>query len=189
MAYTTFGLTFNTINEMKAFAAEHGIKVAGHKSFSQTWLDAIESYMEVQSEVIATAKDAKIAAESASVEVEKVVVAIVEVLTSDKAIEIYRTLLRFAMVAIVFVLFTIGKIGKWLWENRDRTAVYHWIQDAGASKVYWRIKTELVITKWIADRWLDDRIVQRDRLVQVLFDRMELVLARIGLGGCAIEIQ
>lgn len=190
MAYTTtFGLTFKTVAEMKKFAAEHGIVVDGHKSFSQTWLTAIESYLSMQATAIESAQEAQAAAEVVAAKVEKIAVKVVEVLTSETAIEIYRTVLRWAIVAIAFILFTIGKIGKWCWEHRDRTAVYHWVQDAAESKIFWRVKVEVAIARWIVGNWVHQITLERDRLVQSLRDRMETIRDRVGLGCVVIEIQ
>jgi hypothetical protein len=52
------GKEFTTIASMKEFAVKHGMNIEGLK-LKADWIVAIESYMEVQGEVIAAAVDAK----------------------------------------------------------------------------------------------------------------------------------
>jgi len=192
-----------TIQQLQAIVRDNNLECADRRVRKnlEAAIEAFQAQQEIIVEavamasetIVATAQESEPIAEKASEQIDTTVLAIgslvVAALTSETAIKAYRAILRTVAIAIVFALLMAMKAGNWAWENRGRTAVYCWIQEAGRSKVYWRIKTELVITKWIADRWLDDRIVQRDRLVQVLRDRMEMILTRIGMGGSTIEIQ
>jgi hypothetical protein len=171
-----FGKEFTTIATLKAFCIEHGIDTKGIK-LKADWIAAVESYMEVQAEVIATAKDAEIAAELASKQIETAAVAVgavvVAALTSDTAIGIYRGLLRALMVAIVFAVFIVGKFIKWCWDNRHRTAVYHWVIDAIDSRMGRGLITHGLIAEWIAMQW-------RDTAVKWCRDRTAYGLSRLG---------
>lgn len=55
---TIFGHEFTTLQSLKDFAKIHGVIPSGNKSLKATWVEAIETYMEVQSEVVAMAVDA-----------------------------------------------------------------------------------------------------------------------------------
>lgn len=139
-----------TIQELKAFCAENNIAVEGNKRLKQTWEAAIENWKALQvqavvikEETIATAKEATATSEKASAQVESFVVEVVKTLTSEQAIGFYRSVLRMVMLAIVFAVLACMKIGKWCWEHRDRTAVYHWVQDAVKSEL--GVKTAGVI--------------------------------------------
>jgi hypothetical protein len=171
------GHEFTTIATLKQFCVEHGIDTKGIK-LKADWIAAVESYMEVQAEVIATAKDAEIAAGLASEQIESAAVAVgavvIAVLTSDTAIGIYRGLLRAVMVTIVFVVFIVGKAIKWCWDNRHRTAVYHWISDAIDSRKGRELITHGLIAEWIAVQW-------RDTAVEWYRDRTAYGLSRLGL--------
>lgn len=131
-----------TIQEMKAFCAENNIAVEGNKTMKKTWEAAIENWKLLQAqavvikeETIATVNEASEVSEKASVQIEGFVVEVVKVLTSEQAIGLYRSALRMVMLAIVFAALTCIKIGTWCWENRDKTAVYHWVQDAAKSEL------------------------------------------------------
>jgi hypothetical protein len=161
-----FGHEFTTIASLKAFAAEHNIVPVGNKSLKITWVEAIETYMEVQSEVIATAveavKDAEIVAADAAEKVESAVVtavvAVVTVLTSDAAIAVYRWVLKAVLLAIVFTVMMASKGAKWCWDNRHRaiktTAVYHWVNDALDSRKVREILTHGLIAEWVVSQWI-----------------------------------
>jgi hypothetical protein len=192
-----------TIQQLQAIVRDNNLECADRRVRKnlEAAIEAFQAQQEIIVEavamasetIVATAQESEPIAEKASEQIETTVLAIgalvVAALTSETAIKAYRAILRAVAIAIVFALLMAMKAGKWAWENRDRTAVYCWIQDAGESKAYWRIKTEVERSQWVAGRWFDDRIVQRDRLVQVLLDRMEMILTRIGLGGSTIEIQ
>ena len=179
------GHEFTTIATLKAFAAKHGIVPAGNKSLKATWIEAIESYLKVQAEVFATAKDAEITAEEAAAKVEEVavtaLVAVVKVLTSDNAIAVYRAVLRGVMLAIVFAIFAAIKVGKWAWANRDKTAVYHWVPDALTSQRARSMLTHGLIAEWLMVQWIDTAGEWRDRAAVVCRDRSAQALSRLGL--------
>lgn len=183
------GREFTTIATLKAFAAKHGIVPAGNKSLKATWVEAIESYLKVQAEVIAAskdvAKDAEVAAADAAVKVEEVavtaLVAVVKVLTSDAAIAVYRAVLRGVMLAIVFAIFAAIKVGKWAWANRDKTAVYHWVYDALDSQRARSMLTHGLIAEWVMAPWIDTAGEWRDRVAQGCRDRSSQALSRLGL--------
>jgi hypothetical protein len=184
------------ISEMKDFCAANDIKVLaenGRNKVARDWQSAIESFLEVQAETIATAKDAEIAAEKASEQLETAVLAVgslvVAALVSETAIGIYRSVLRVLMFSIVFTLFTIGKIGAWAWDNRDKTAVYHWVTDALQSKALWRIGAELTILEWRFGTWVDHLTMVGNQAAQVGRDRMALGLVRLGLDISIAELH
>lgn len=184
MQYEIFGKSFNGVKEMKAFCLESGIKVVGAK-VAQDWQDAIEIYMETQSEVIAAAvdaaKEAEVAAETTRVQVEAVATAAVEVLTSDKAIAIYRTVFRAVVTAIVFAALMAIRVGRWCWANRHRTAVYHWIHAALDSRRARSVLARGLIGEWVLRQWIDAVAEWPDIVAQKWRDRAATLLARIGL--------
>jgi hypothetical protein len=77
-------------------------------------------------------------------------------------------------------MFTV-KVLAWCWENRDRTAAYHWVNDAFSSRWGLRLRTELLGLVLVMSAWVDE---SRRKFWEVC-DR---ALVRLGLGG-AIEIQ
>ena len=188
-----------TIQEMKAFCVENDITVEGNKRLKQTWETAIENWKSLQvqataikEETIATANEATEVSEKASVLVESFVVEVAKALTSEQAIGFYRSVLRIVMLAIVFAVMVCIKIGKWCWEHRSDTAVYHWVQDVRSSKVFWKARTEVLITKWILDRKVEVITQWADRLLQDGRDRLstgsDRALVRLGLGGGSINV-
>jgi hypothetical protein len=200
MTYTTFGHTFNTINEMKAFATKHGITVIGNKTYKETWFNAIETYMEVQSEVIAAAVDAKnaaienatqsvavadVAETAAVIVVEKAV----EILTSPEAIAVYKGVLRVTVVSVAFMVMMAWTIGKWCWAHRDQTAVYHWVMDALGSRFAQRIKSEAIVVRWLMAGWVEAVARECDRYAQRVRAWVAMAVAWVGLGSAIVEVQ
>ena len=189
-----------TINEMKAFCVANDIVVEGNKTMKKTFEAAIENWkamqaatIEVKEAIVATEEESIEPALVASLAIEEVVIAVFKALTSPQACAVYRAALQAVCLAIVFTAILLGKIAVWCWEHRDRTAVYHWVQDALNFKAFWKVRTELVIVMWILDRKVEVLTQWVDRLVRDGRDRIsdggDRALVRLGLGGCAIEIQ
>jgi hypothetical protein len=178
-------MTFSTISEMKSFCAQHNIIPVGNKSYKATWQDAIDTYMEVQAEVIAAAVDAEIAAAESSEAIEVAIVAfgalVIAALTSDEAIKFYRGVLKFAAFTVIMAWMFASTAVKWCWENRSRAAVYHWIEDWADSQSGKSTLAHLLIAEWVVMAWVDTAVNWRDRLIQSWRDRMAVVLVRVGL--------
>lgn len=184
---TIAGKTFTTIASLKAFAIEKGMDLKGSSKWLKAqWVENVESFMELQAEVIAIAVDAEEVSQDASGQIETAVVSVgslvVAVLTSEAAIGFYRQSLKFVVFAIVITWMFAVKAVRWCWENRDRTAVYHWVKDAIGSRWGLRLRTEalglvLVASVVVDDCWAKYR------------EAIDRALVRLGLGGVAIEIQ
>ena len=95
--------------------------------------EIVEAATEVKKTIVATEVDAIEPALIAAITIEDAAVAVFKALTSPKACAAYRSILQAACLAIVFMALLVGKAARWCWENRDKTAVYHWIRDAIAS--------------------------------------------------------
>ncbi|MGL5062955.1 MAG: hypothetical protein ACRC62_23510 [Microcoleus sp.] len=134
---------------------------------NQTWLNTI-----------ATAKDV---AEVAVVGTELAVAKAMEALTCDRAIALYRTVLRCLLVAIVFAALMVGKVAKWGWDNRHRTAIYHWARAAVESQKGRSMLTHGLIAEWVIRQWVEALTERRSTLVQKWRDHADLTLKRIGL--------
>lgn len=148
------GKEFTTIASMKQFALEQGIDIKGSSKWVKSeWISAVEKFMnseiveaatEVKKTIVATEVDAIEPALIAAITIEDAAVAVFKALTSPKACAAYRSILQAACLAIVFMALLVGKAARWCWENRDRTAVYHWIKDAIGSRWGLRLRTEIL---------------------------------------------
>lgn len=179
------GHEFTTIASLKAFATEHGIIPAGNKSFKQTWVDAIESYMEVQAEVVAMAIEAEESAIEASETIENAAVSagslIVAAVTSEPAIEFYRGTLKFIVFTLIITwMFTIAAV-KWLWSHRRDAAVYHWIADWLDSQSGKTAMTHCLIAEWIIRQWVEVLTDRWDELSRSVREYASKILGRAGL--------
>lgn len=171
------GHEFTTIATLKAFAIEHGINIKGIK-LKADFIGAIESYFEVQAEVVAqvmdTAVDAEASASEASEVIEVAVVSVgslvVAALTSDEAVKACRHILKFIVFAVIitwmFSATLIKAIGKWAWANKHHTAVYHWIVDWMDSQSGKNALTHGLIAEWVMVQWVDTMTDRRNALAR-----------------------
>lgn len=188
------GKEFTTIASIKAFALEQGMSITGSSKWLKSqWVEKLESFMKVKAEVIAIAVDAEEVSQDASEQIETAVVSvgslIVAALTSEQAIGFYRQSLKFVGITIVITWMFAVKAAEWCWENRDRTAVYHWVEawldsPQGKGTIAYGLIVEWVVASWIESlgHLLNDI---HDR-VSAGFDRL---VGWVGIGGGAVEIQ
>ena len=156
---TIFGHEFPSLQSLKDFAKLHNVIPTGNKTLKITWIEAIETYMEVQSEVIAMAVDADIEASqiAAAIEVAAVSVGtvVVEVLTSEAAVLGYRIVLKAISFALVMAWLVSVAAVRWCWHHRSNTAVYHWIKAAIESEsTQWAI-VYLFLGQWVLNEWVE----------------------------------
>ena len=157
--FTISNQSFTTIQSLREFAALHSIIQVGNKSIKENWIKAITIYLAAQDSVIAVVVKADPIASDIATKTEEVAVkvgsAVVEVLTSETAVLVYRTVLK--SVAFVLVMGWLLSVSacKWCWANRSHTAIYHWIKDAIGSEVtQWAI-VYLVLSEWVIKEWID----------------------------------
>ena len=155
---TIFGHEFPNIQSLKDFAKLHNVVPSGNKTLKITWIEAIETYMEVQSEVIAMAVDADIEASeiAATIEVAAVSVGtvVVKVLTSEAAVLGYRVALKSIAFALVMAWLVSVAAVKWCWAHRSSTAVYHWIKAALGTAAVRSALAHLLINQWAIKAWV-----------------------------------
>jgi hypothetical protein len=199
------GRKFTTIASMKQFALEHGMDTKGSSKWVKSqWVEAVESCLKAQSEVVAVAIEVQQAivltesesvapALTAAVTIEDAAVAAFQALTSPKACQFYRAVLQGACLAVVFMTLLGGKMARWCWESRDRTAVYCWVKDAIESGMFNGLILMYAVCQFVVlasvlpaiaafDAYICDGVVS----VQSVADR---ALVRLGLGGCAIKVR
>jgi hypothetical protein len=156
---TIFGHEFTTLQSLKDFAKIHGVIPSGNKSLKVTWVEAIETYMEVQSEVVAMAVDAEIEASQIATKVEETAVSIgslvVAALTSEAAVLGYRVVLKTVAFALVMAWLVTVAAARWCWAHRSSTAVYHWVKDALASEFTLSAIIYLMLGQWVVNEWID----------------------------------
>ena len=156
---TIFGHEFSNLQSLKDFAKLHNVIPAGNKTLKITWIEAIETYMEVQSEVVAMAVDADIEASQIATTIEVAAVSVgtvvVEVLTSEAAVLGYRVVIKAIAFALVMAWLVSVSAVKWCWHHRSQTAVYHWIKDALSSEVTQYALTYLILGEWVLIEWVD----------------------------------
>lgn len=177
MTYSTIDTATAKISKLKEFAKTHGFSPLGNKNFKAVWVAAVDFYIEskkvaeqIKTEVVQTFQESQVASEVVAIEVENIVIEVAKILTSDTAINIYKTTLRGILLLIVLVCFTIGKVTLLAWNNRDKTAVYHWIKQLKDSKVGYRIRCEILVYMLSVTVKIDD--------IKVM---VESVLCRSGL--------
>ena len=155
---TIFGHEFSNLQSLKDFAKLHNVIPTGNKTLKITWIEAIETYMEVQSEVVAMAVDADIEASQIVTTIEVAAVAIgrpvVAALTSETAVLVYRVALKAVAFALVMVWLLTVAAARWGWEHRSDTAVYHWVKDALSSDFALSAVTYLALGEWIVIEWV-----------------------------------
>ena len=188
------GKEFTTIASLKAFTVEQGVDIKGSSKWVKSeWISAVEKFMnskvvetaiEVKKTIVATEVESIEPALIAAITIEDAAVAVFKALTSPKACAAYRSALQAACLAIVFMALLVGKAACWCWENRDKTAVYHWIKDAVGSRWGLRLRTEILGLVLVLSVVVDDCRAKCREVIDI--DR---ILARLGLGGGAIEIQ
>lgn len=186
------GHEFTTMRSLKEFAAENGIKPEGNKTLKATWIDAIEDYLTLQAEVIAVAKEtatetaieADAHATIAAAKTEEVVIsvgtAVVELLTSDAAIELYRFTLKGTLLVLIFLALGLAKLSRLIWAAACSRAS-DWIEsDQGAATIGWLFATE-ASAQLVLDSW--DEVLQRGMAERVdrLMEPALIGLARLGL--------
>ena len=158
-AFKIFGREFSTIDTLKAFALEHGINPAGNKSLKATWINAVTGhYLTAQANVIAVVVEADpIASEIATtIEIAAVSVGtvVVEVLTSETAVLVYRVALKAIAFALVMGWLVSVAAVKWCWAHRSSTAIYHWIKAALDTAAVRSALTHILINQWAIKEWV-----------------------------------
>lgn len=140
---------------------------AALKAAYEAWQNAIDLAEIVKTEVLETAIEAKEVSQVVAVTIEHTSVSIgsliVAALTSESAVNAYRTILKVIVMAVIFAAFCTVKIARWCWENRAKTAVYHWVQD-GRSAL--RLDARVRLSRqWVnqaleaaTGAWMRDRI-------------------------------
>ena len=93
------------------------------------------------------------------------------------------------MLAIVFAALTCIKIGTWCWEHRSDTAVYHWVEAWLDSPQGKSTIAHGLIIEWVVASWIEFLGHLSDDVRDRISDEGDRALVRLGLGGCAIEIQ
>ena len=156
---TIFGHEFPNLQSLKDFAKLHNVIPTGNKTFKITWIEAIETYMEVQSEVIAMAVDADIEASQIATTIEETVITIgkpvVDALTSPTAVLGYRVVLKAIAFALVMAWLVSVAAVKWCWAHRSQTAIYHWIKAAIESEATQWAVVYLTLGEWVIKEWVD----------------------------------
>ena len=155
---TIFGHEFPNLQSLKDFAKIHNVVPAGNKTLKITWIEAIETYMEVQSEVIAMAVDADIEASKVATTIEVAAVSVgtvvVKILTSEAAVLGYRVALKAIAFALVMVWLVSAAAVKWCWAHRSSAAIYHWIKAALDTAAVRSALTHVLINQWAIKEWI-----------------------------------
>ena len=155
---TIFGHEFPNLQSLKDFAKLHNVIPTGNKTLKITWIEAIETYMEVQSEVVAMAVDADIEASQIANTIEVAAVSVgtvvVKVLTSEAAVLGYRVALKAIAFALVMGWLVSVAAVKWCWAHRSSTAIYHWIKAAIESEATQWAVVYLTMGEWAIKEWV-----------------------------------
>ena len=156
---TIFGHEFTNLQSLKDFAKLHNIIPVGNKSLKSTWVEAIGTYLEVQSKVIAIAVEADPIVSEIATTVEVTAVSIgtvvVKAITSEAAVLAYRVILKtVAFTLVMGWLLTVAAV-KWCWAHRSSTAIYHWVKAALESEFTQSSITYMILGEWVLVEWID----------------------------------
>lgn len=140
MTTSNISIETATLKEMKIFATANEIVIAGDKRVKENWAGAIERWQFAMNEAKACLEDAEVMADKADQVAEVVVVKTVEVLTSPKAVSVYKSIFHLLALVIALVLLMSWKLVKWCWAHRGDTALAQWIVAFSKTKVWRRYR-------------------------------------------------
>lgn len=136
-----------TLTEVKAFALANEIIVNGDKRVKENWVNAVKTWQLIASQSKVTLEEAEVITGAVDSLAEVVAIVAVDILTSTKAVTLYKELFHAFALTVVLSLLTTWKVGRWCWNHRSSTALAHWIAAFNASRSGHRSRAWLRLVK------------------------------------------